>query len=71
MKVSTNTDLYERMSSDMDLDMGTILSGESIEQAGARMFEAILDMASGKKTKSEELGYGDEEFCPWAIGPTL
>ena len=71
MKVSTNTDLYQRMSSDMDLDMGTILGGETIEQAGARMFDAILDMASGKKTKSEELGYGDEEFCPWAIGPTL
>lgn len=71
MKVSTNSELYQRMESDIDLDTGTILRGESIEQAGARIFDAILDMASGKKTKSEELGYGDEEFCPWAIGPTL
>ena len=71
IKVATNTPLFERMSDDMDLNMGTILTGESIAEAGARMFDAILETASGKKTKSELLGYGDDEFCPWSIGPTL
>ncbi|MFN9715984.1 MAG: UxaA family hydrolase [Planctomycetota bacterium] len=71
IKVATNTHLFERMPEDMDLNMGTILDEESIEQAGDRMFDAILLTASGQKTKSELLGYGDEEFTPWAIGPTL
>jgi altronate dehydratase len=71
IKVATNTSLFERMPEDMDLNMGTILDQESIEQAGDRMFDAILETASGKKTKSELLGYGDDEFTPWAIGPTL
>jgi altronate hydrolase len=71
IKVATNTELYHRMNDDMDLDMGTVLDSETIEQAGDRMFEAILRVASGDKTKSELLGYGDDEFVPWSIGPTL
>jgi altronate hydrolase len=59
------------MADEMDLDMGTILVNESIEQAGDRLFDAILETASGQKTKSELLGYGDDEFVPWSIGPTL
>ena len=71
LKVATNTALFERMNDDMDLDMGTVLKGESLEKAGQRLFDAILETASGKKTKSELLGYGEDEFTPWAIGPTL
>ncbi len=71
LKVATNTELFERMSEDMDLNMGTILDQETIAQAGQRLFEAVLETASGKKTKSESLGYGDDEFTPWSIGPTL
>ncbi len=71
IKVATNTSLFHRMSDDMDLDMGTVLEDESIEEAGERLFDAILATASGKKTKSELLGYGDDEFVPWSIGPTL
>lgn len=71
IKVATNSALFERMPDDMDLDMGTVLTNETIEQAGDRMFDEILATASGKKTKSELLGYGDDEFVPWSIGPTL
>jgi altronate dehydratase len=71
IKVATNSALFERMPDDMDLNMGTVLEGESLQDAGNRLFEAILETASGKKTKSELLGYGDDEFCPWPIGPTL
>jgi altronate hydrolase len=72
IKVSTNTPLYERMSDDMDIDAGVILSrGVSVADVGRMIFEEILAVASGKKTKSELHGVGEEEFAPWTIGPTL
>jgi altronate hydrolase len=71
IKVATNTPMYQRMSDDMDLDAGTILDGEPVEGVGRRMFELILDVASGRKTRSEAQGVGEEEFAPWHIGPTL
>jgi altronate hydrolase len=63
--------MYERMIDDMDLDAGTILEGEPVESAGRRIFERILEVASGRKTKSERSGLGEEEFAPWQIGPIL
>jgi altronate hydrolase len=71
IKAATNTPMYEKMIDDMDFNAGTILEGESVASAGARMFELILDVASGHQTKSEQLGVGEEEFAPWHIGPTL
>ncbi|MCS7159555.1 MAG: altronate dehydratase family protein [Gemmatales bacterium] len=72
IKVATNTPLFERMSDDMDIDAGVILSrGASVAEVGRQIFEEILAVASGKKTKSELHGVGEEEFAPWIIGPTL
>jgi len=71
IKVATNTPMFERMSDDMDLNAGTILEGEPVEAAGRRLFELILDVASGRHTRSERSGVGEEEFAPWHIGPTL
>jgi altronate hydrolase len=71
LKLASNSELYRRMSDDMDLDCGVVLDGVSIEQMGRRIFEELLEIASGKKTKSEELGLGEEEFQPWFPGPTL
>jgi altronate hydrolase len=71
IKVTTNTPLFKRMPDDMDFDAGTILAGESVESVGRRMFDLILDVASGRPTKSEAAGIGEEEFAPWQIGPTL
>ena len=71
IKIATNTPMYERMIDDMDIDAGVILDGTPVEEVGRRIFEAILDVASGQKTKSELLGIGEEEFAPWSIGPTL
>ncbi|MBL8866146.1 MAG: altronate dehydratase, partial [Planctomycetia bacterium] len=68
IKVATNTPLYERMISDMDINAGTILNGVPMETVGAEIFEEILAVASGKKTKSEINGAGEEEFAPWHIG---
>ena len=71
LKLATNSAMYRRMQDDMDVDCGGVLDGRSIEDAGREVFEALLATASGKKTKSEELGLGDEEFDPWTPGPTL
>jgi altronate hydrolase len=71
IKVATNTPMYERMRDDMDLNAGEILRGRGVDEVGREIFEEVLAVASGKKTKSEMLGVGDEEFVPWNIGPTL
>ena len=72
IKVATNTTLYNWMIEDMDLNAGTILDGtETVEQVGLRIFEKIISVASGEKTKSELAGIGDEEFAPWILGPTF
>ena len=55
----------------MDMNAGTILEGEPVQSVGRRLFDLILEVASGAPTKSERLGVGEEEFAPWTIGPTL
>jgi len=71
MKLATNSDIYNRMVEDMDINCGDVLDGVSIEEKGAEIFAALLRMASGEKSKSEALGYGDAEFVPWQIGATM
>jgi altronate hydrolase len=71
IKVATNTPMYNHLSDDMDINAGVILDGTPVEEVGRQIFEEILAVASGKKTKSEQNGVGEEEFAPWAIGPTL
>jgi altronate hydrolase len=71
IKVATNTPLYRHMEDDMDIDAGVILDGTPVEVVGQRIFDMILAVASGEKTKSERHGVGEEEFAPWSIGPTL
>jgi altronate hydrolase len=72
IKVATNTPLYRWMEEDMDINAGTILDGtETVEQVGLRIFEKILAVAGGEKTKSELAGIGDEEFAPWQLGATF
>ena len=69
LKLSTNSDTYRRMSDDMDIDCGDIVEqGVPVEAKGREIYDAILDLASGKKSFSEELGYGDNEFVPWHLG---
>jgi altronate hydrolase len=63
--------MYRRMEGDMDINCGDIVEGVSIEDKGREIFEVILRIASGEKTKSEELGYGDNEFVPWQVGATM
>jgi altronate hydrolase len=72
IKLATNTEMYRRMEEDMDLNCGVILNGEaSIEQMGQRIFDLVLEVASGRRSKSEELGLGNHEFTPWQIGAVM
>jgi len=71
IKVATNSPMFHHMIDDMDINAGTILEGNTVEEVGRELFEEILAVASGKKTKSEINGVGEEEFAPWSIGPTL
>lgn len=71
IKLATNSPMYERMEEDMDLNCGDVLTGTSLQQKGAEIFDEILAVASGKRTKSELLGYGDSEFVPWQIGAVM
>lgn len=71
-KLASNSALYHSMEDDMDIDCGTIATGEAtISGKGREIFELIIDIASGQKTKSETFGYGDNEFVPWHLGATL
>ena len=57
---------------DMDINCGTIVDGhETVQEAGQRIFERILQVASGERTKSEQLDAGSNEFAPWPIGATV
>ncbi|HKU39777.1 MAG TPA: altronate dehydratase family protein [Polyangiales bacterium] len=71
LKLASNTQLYRRMEDDMDIDCGVILDGTSVADVGRRIFEEILRVASGHKTKSEQNGLGEAEFVPWMLGPVL
>jgi altronate hydrolase len=68
LKLSTNTQTWRRQEEDMDINCGTIIDGQAtIEDVGRHIFKMIIDCASGTRSKSELLGYGQDEFVPWQI----
>lgn len=71
LKISTNTPLYERMEEDMDIDAGVILNGVPIADVGMQIFEELIAVAGGKRTKSELQDIGEAEFAPWTLGPVM
>ena len=72
IKLATNTQMFQHMEEDMDINCGDIVDGEiSIDDKGAQIFDKILAVASGEPSKSEALGLGDHEFVPWTIGAMM
>ncbi len=70
IKIATNTAMFEKMNDNMDLNAGTIISGdETVDEVGVRIFQEMLEVASGKLTKAEALGFND--FAIKRIGPTM
>ena len=72
LKLATNSRLYRQMTDDMDINCGEILEGEaSIAEVGERIFQLILETASGRQSRSEAHGFGAEEFVPWMLGAVM
>ena len=72
IKIATNSEMYARMSDDMDINCGDIISdGVSLADKGEEIFEMFIRVASGGQTKSEDLGFGGVEFVPWQIGAVM
>ena len=72
LKLATNTALWLKQEEDMDINCGSIVDGdESVDQVGERIFQLILATASGRATKSELHGYGQNEFVPWQLGAVM
>ncbi|WP_095162787.1 UxaA family hydrolase [Pseudomonas sp. Irchel 3F5] len=69
IKLATNNRVFEHQLEDMDVNCGGIADGStSIEERGAYIFEQMLRIASGERSKSEQHGYGQNEFVPWQTG---
>ena len=72
IKIATNSEMYRRMSDDMDINAGRIIDdGATIEQVGQEIFDLLLEVASGRPSLSEAQGLGDHEFVPWQIGAVM
>lgn len=72
LKLSTNTALWQRQSDDIDINCGEVVDGaQSVAQMGERIFQLMLQTASGRRTRSEEHGYGQNEFVPWQLGAVM
>ena len=72
LKLSTNTALWQRQTDDMDINCGDVVDGGSTVQAkGEEIFQRIIACASGEASKSEQHGYGQNEFVPWQLGAVM
>lgn len=72
IKLATNTKMYLRMQEDMDINCGDVMDGDAtLESKGREIFEMLLRVASGERSKSEVLGIGNDETVPWMIGAQM
>jgi altronate hydrolase len=71
IKLSTNTPLAEKMPDIIDINCGTIIDGkETIEQAGERILEYVIEVASGN-IKPKSVVLEQDDFIPWKRGVSL
>ncbi len=62
LKVTANQETFSRMKDNMDMDLSPVIEGEkTIEEMGCEVLDEILNIASGKKTKTEIYGFGYSE----------
>lgn len=71
IKLSSNTKLAEKMSDIIDINTGTIIEGkETIEQAGRRILDFVINAASGTQEVKSVIN-GQDDFIPWKRGVSL
>jgi altronate hydrolase len=72
LKLATNTALWDRQADDIDINCGDIIDGQcSVQEKGLEIFQKMLACASGEPSKSENHGYGQNEFVPWQLGAVM
>jgi altronate hydrolase len=72
IKIATNTEMYNRLHEDMDVNAGAMLTqNHSLAEKGQEIYDLLVSVASGTQSKSEAQGLGDYEFVPWQIGATM
>ncbi|MDR3591047.1 MAG: UxaA family hydrolase [Negativicutes bacterium] len=70
VKVAANSELFRKMADNMDLNAGTVVTGEeTVKQVGQRIFAEMIEVASGRLTKAEIMGQND--FGINRIGPSM
>lgn len=71
LKMSSNTNLYQRMQDIIDINAGTVISSEdTIETMGEKILEHIIKVASGELA-SKAVIHGNNDFIPWKRGVSL
>lgn len=71
IKISSNTALYHRMPDIIDINTGSIIEGsETIEEAGERILDYVISVASGE-TMVSAVKKGQDDFIPWKRGVSL
>ncbi|MDR1265579.1 MAG: altronate dehydratase family protein [Propionibacteriaceae bacterium] len=72
LKIASNSQIYQRMDGDLDLDAGGVIDGRtSLEAMGETIFQRLVEVASGRQTAAETLGLGGDEFVPWQLGAVV
>jgi altronate hydrolase len=72
VKIASNAEMARRMAGDIDLDCSPVVEqGLPLEEMGRRVYDLLLDVASGRRSASEEMGLGGEEIVPWQLGAVL
>lgn len=71
VKIATNTTLFNKMNDIIDINTGAIVEGdETIEQAGERILDYVVKVASGEIEVSA-VRHGQDDFIPWKRGISL
>ena len=71
IKVSSNTKLAKKMPDIIDIDSGSIISGEKkIEQVGEEILDYIIEVASGRAV-AKAVQLTQDDFIPWKRGVSL
>lgn len=72
LKLASNNELWLRQREDIDINCGEIVSGfTTVDEVGEQIFARMLACASGERSVSELLGYGQNEFVPWQLSAVM
>ena len=71
IKIVSNSATFERWSNDMDVSAGKVWDGVALETVVTELLDLVIEVASGRPSRSEAQGVGEQEFSPWRPGETV